>query len=808
MALNPQFAVSYELSQLVPVVPIVNLASRGLLELVRDFQSSGSNLITEHDLAEIFSRSYIDAQFASTFKTAVQKSKIRKLAGIAEIVLEAGAGPTVQHALKETPFFSMVVQLSVLLWAHNVTSLATTLSKSMEYRATDRHQTFPSYQDLLGTLRSIQQQTSGFLWELYFSAVDAILKSSLQIHVGDISRAIPHAILRTLIDALPAVQRFPENHFLLIRTSEGITALIVWIHHVLGLTVEIKSKTTIYKFGKDTASVSIDCSTEDSLLLAEVTLFNETLDVIFRATKDPLDDPILEPACRHTLRGYGLRYLDYYGSDNAHAQKFVVLFTKSCLDLAEAKRNELRHNFSTINTNDKYVPSRERILAVMRLLFPHYDIGPFDHKQPQPQNDANCPFDAVPSSPRSKNDDQVMNMPSKSRRTLTRLVFALAMLNNLDECGEVPLKVYGLQQRMGLGYSVLTAQEAFTILASLLLDRFHEELQLDRAAVASCWGWSLCISSILVEDPAEIRADLSIKRGVPARNKERKEWIMDHPSGLLWNHTMDDKENLDYETVALPGDSDVLIKSFMDYSNVRYLVGTTDTSFQVYTIFTCGHKPNSDAHVYARLGFRYMQNIYWNTCSLPQCEHNVQKKEYLTIPRYCSVFKGLLDSLFLDTLEALLAAGKIRKEAISQAATTPASTQSQPSSNSKPKALDTEASYTDKPTTPTTAINQVFPLDTQTSEAAPDVANLNITTTPWIHISLSANNVAARWMLLAKVQKLLQDGPEKLFEACFLKSRHCCINCALQYIREEIGERPSPESALAMAGHRHIALIT
>ncbi|MCJ1417116.1 hypothetical protein MMC32_003455 [Xylographa parallela] len=720
MALNPQFAVSYELSNLVPVVPILNLASRGLLELVRDFQSSGSNLITEHDLAAIFGRSYIDAQFASTFKTAVQKSKIRRLAGIAEIVLEAGAGPTVQHAIKEVPFFSMIVQLSVLLWAHNVTTLATTLSKSMEYRTTDSRQTCPSYQDLLGSLRSIQQQTSGFLWELYFSAVDAILKSSLQMHVDNMSRAIPHAVLRTLIDALPAVQRFPENHFLLIRTSEGVTALIVWIHHVLGLTVEIKSKSAVYKFGKGTASVSIDSSTEDSLSLAEITLFNETQDVIFRATKDPLDDPILEPACRHTLRGYGLSYLDYYGDDTVQIQKFVVAFVKSCLDLAEARRKQLRHDSSTIITSNAHVPTNERILAAIRLLIPLYDIRSFHHKQPQSQNDATHPTDAVTSSIDTKNDGQVTDMPPKSQKRLTHLVFALAMLNNLDECGEVPLKVYGLPKYRHSGRSVLTAQEAFNTLATLLLDRVPEEQELDRAAVVSCWGWSLCISSILIEDPGEIRADLAIKRGVPARNKERKEWIMDHPSGLLWNHSMDDKENLDYEAVARPGDRDVQIRSFMDYSNVKYLVGTTDTSFQVYTVFTCGHVPNSDAYA------------------------------------------------------------------------TP----------------NTDSPYMDKPATPTTAENQVSTTDTHNSEAAQNVAKPNLTTDPWIHVSLSANNVAVRWMLLAKVQKLLRDGPEKLFEACFLKNRHCCIDCALQYIRDEIEERPQPDSSLAMVGHRHITLIT
>ena len=501
----------------------------------------------------------------------------------------------------------------------------------------------------------------------------------------------------------------------------------------------------------------------------------------------------------------------------------------SCLKLAEAGRKERRHESSTIVTSIAHVPTDDRILATVRLLFPHYDVKPLGYNQPQSQNDVSHSTNTISSSTGVGNDGRLVDMPPKFEKMLRHLVFAFAMLNNLQECREVPLNVYGLPKYRLSGSSILTAQQAFDILAILLLDRVPEQQELDRAAVVSCWGWSLCIGSILNADPGDIRADLAIKRGVPARNKERKEWIMDHPSGLTWTDTINEDGDLNYEISACPGDRDVRIDSFMEHSNVRYLVATTDIAFQVYTIFTCGHDPKSEAYAYCRLGFRYMQYLYWSICPLPQCEHGVQRNEYLTIPQRCLVFKGLLDSLLLETLESALASSETRAEAISKGKiarhvlvsseapgqelaveaneTTLGSMLSQPLSSSGHNTPSKEITFPDKPPLGSTRI-QTPTLDAQTFEVAKTVAVLNLTTIPWIHISRSVSNVSSRWILLAKMQKFLRDGPEKLFEACYLKNRHSCIDCALQYIREDLQDRPKPYGALALSGHRHITLVT
>ena len=74
MAITNQFSLSLELTKFLPGASLVSLAGRGLIQLMRELQTSGSDYITEGDLAEIFGRNRIDTRFASTLRTAVKHS--------------------------------------------------------------------------------------------------------------------------------------------------------------------------------------------------------------------------------------------------------------------------------------------------------------------------------------------------------------------------------------------------------------------------------------------------------------------------------------------------------------------------------------------------------------------------------------------------------------------------------------------------------------------------------------------------------------------------------------------------------------
>lgn len=109
MAFTNQFSPSLELTKFLPGSAVVGLASRGLLHVMRELQNSGSDFITEGDLAEIFGRNRIEPRFASTFRTAVKHSAIHQVADLAELVIEYGAGPTVRRSLKEPAYGTLVL---------------------------------------------------------------------------------------------------------------------------------------------------------------------------------------------------------------------------------------------------------------------------------------------------------------------------------------------------------------------------------------------------------------------------------------------------------------------------------------------------------------------------------------------------------------------------------------------------------------------------------------------------------------------------------------------------------------------------
>ena len=135
MALSSQFSLSVELTRLLPLGPLARVAGGRLLSLLREMRDEGYDAVTEEDLAEVFGRNRIDTKFESTFRTAVRHSAVHKIADIAELMLEAGAGPTVRRSLKEPAYFSSVLQLSLLTWTHEMTSLSRSLAQALERRA-------------------------------------------------------------------------------------------------------------------------------------------------------------------------------------------------------------------------------------------------------------------------------------------------------------------------------------------------------------------------------------------------------------------------------------------------------------------------------------------------------------------------------------------------------------------------------------------------------------------------------------------------------------------------------------------------
>ena len=81
-------------------------------------------------LASLVGRHRIDEVMKFRFREMVVKADRNVISRYLDIILESGAGPTVQEALKNPALFSMVVQLSALAFAHEEESLVRILKLS------------------------------------------------------------------------------------------------------------------------------------------------------------------------------------------------------------------------------------------------------------------------------------------------------------------------------------------------------------------------------------------------------------------------------------------------------------------------------------------------------------------------------------------------------------------------------------------------------------------------------------------------------------------------------------------------------
>ena len=372
MALTNQFSLSLELTNLVPFGSLLTSAGRGMLNLMREIQQSGSDIVTEADLAEIFGRNRIEARFASSFRTAVRKSVIHKISDVAELVIEAG-GPTVRRGLVEPAYFSTILQLSLLIYTHDLAQLSRCLAKAIEKRAEGATEPVgvPRHDALKGTLRACREQTSGFMWELFLLPVEKKLAHFTGPEGPWITRQIPVPILRALLDSFTAVQYLPESRYIHIETYSGLVPIVVWAHHVLGLTVRVDGnvdgEVSEVRFGSGFESVYIHtCHARP-----KASLLNETQDLLFQVSVSD-EDLRLDSACRQTVLGYGIRCLELGQFKDDMIKGLAHAVVTSCISLVKSEASR-RATIGAEYREKDFCPSVQRVLAVGRILFPNYD---------------------------------------------------------------------------------------------------------------------------------------------------------------------------------------------------------------------------------------------------------------------------------------------------------------------------------------------------------------------------------------------------------------------------------------------------
>jgi hypothetical protein len=105
------FQLSLDVASLFPAA-ISGVST--LIDYARSLRTSGSDIVVEADLAEIFGRGRVSVELERKFKTEVKIQKFTPLYQGSGIELHQGPGPTMLHAFQEPRYFATVLTLSML----------------------------------------------------------------------------------------------------------------------------------------------------------------------------------------------------------------------------------------------------------------------------------------------------------------------------------------------------------------------------------------------------------------------------------------------------------------------------------------------------------------------------------------------------------------------------------------------------------------------------------------------------------------------------------------------------------------------
>ena len=194
----------------------------------------------------------------------------------------------------------------------------------------------PRGEDFKGMLQACEDQTSDFDWGAILRAVAA----TLGLRLTSYNHPLPSIIFEGFLTVLPSVQHFPEDNFISIKTGKGVCPIVVWAHHILGLTVLVRnhditseSHARDVKFGSASQEhVVIDFSMNfsasafpctihppETFLLQSCSTYETVLQLKPEEDLHPID-----ATCREPLKGYGDRvFQNLCYDDNCGTRRLV-----------------------------------------------------------------------------------------------------------------------------------------------------------------------------------------------------------------------------------------------------------------------------------------------------------------------------------------------------------------------------------------------------------------------------------------------------------------------------------------------------
>lgn len=618
MVLPAQFQLGLELTNIAnPISQAVSAV--GSLALIDAIRKSGSDTITEMRLASFIGRHIIDPAMKLHFREAVSKSDQSVISRYMDIIIESGSGPTVQEAIKNPALFSMVIQLSGLAFAHEHEPLAGAIVEAMERIVRESGADVaivPDYVALLGTLRACQEQTAGFRWASVFEAVEHKIQQTINASINEESRTtgrakrrklnpsstlrppgvgarcLPFPVLQALLMWLHSLQKFPEHRLLHLRCDTGVSTIVVWCYHVLGLSVEVDSVGTSTFFGKEPSNILIqEARPEDvGASLMDPAERHEPLFTL----ADTDSDPDIGHENRAEAYGFGQHILRAAGLTEGEAQysycsQWIIAH---CMERSQNERGLYQY------------PCVDSIIYAGKFLF---GLNTVDLEALRKHTGS--------TFRRSKSSSRIV----WPRLAAILITFARIQVKDLERCKSMPLSLSAYHSSRGWHKSgalrhepsldeLLNLPHAFGYLAYLLLGHMFSTEYVANAVLISAWGWSIFFDIIDAADPCDATNTIRVMGGVPSRRGVRRARIIDGPTDTTLSVKVVHKNP---EITFAPGVS--------TGKRGITMVGYHSDAFQITQIFTWMPE-NKTAHEIQKFGFRQMQELCHKTERFPSCE--------------------------------------------------------------------------------------------------------------------------------------------------------------------------------------------
>ena len=777
------FQLGLELTNVLnPLTSVIS--SLGSLALAKAIKNGGSDALTEAELANYLGRNRIDPSMQVHFRHFVGKSEQKPLSRYVDIFLASGPGPTVQNALQDRELLSMVIQLSLLTFAHENDALAQGIVEAMERNLREfKADTgkVPDFSSLCGTLRVCKRETAGFQWSHLYHAAETKIRSCLgeerpsrhktsQIH-SIVERTLPFPVLQTLFMGLYTLQHFPEERRLDVGCSQGIITAIIWCHHVLGLSVKLRLEDTEIYFGNPPANVFIRESSSRQPY-ASLLHPNSQHEPLFTVAKN-VGDPVLRPDLRRRAKGFAQEYLKNLDPRDETLDTYRNWIMHRSLLMLEGNEEYDGQAYSKQLDPDKRSKCAQRPTlhlsgftkaAIIR-------AGAFLFDLDQVQADSSEITEARSTAPKG-------HQRFLSSLVVLVLSFSKVQPEDLETCGSALLSVQALDwlsddevqsilcSNLSPAVSVLT--KSFKVLSRLFEGYpFSKNLNNSTTLVSAC-GWSLYFNSLNLRDPAEVFAStLRIVQGVPARNEIRKTRIVDGPTDVYFSlpETQMLKNSWNKSVSFLPGVSTT--------KRGQALVGYREPdAFEISQMFerhTPGGRSRKDL-----LGFRRMVELCSHFFQFPPCDCDGKNLSFGEVARSYMDYddiRGLRDMTGIqDTDNISAAVFSAEREIFSAGNHKPSFKTGFPDS----KRFDPQW-FKDSPGTPNGKVVSPngFVLLAQTGTRQPPFSQA------WL-VSVS-NNPAARWMQVWDISFRLAESFGKGTQM-FLRGPGTCPACVFKAI--------------------------